>query len=316
MVIGLVNNASAQALKSTERQFCDLLRAAMPGVDLQVRRYTCPGIPRNGGLHDPARPYADIRDLPSDGLDALIVTGMEPHAGALMDEPIWSSLVQIADWAEDNAVPTLWSCLAAHAAVLHRAGIARTRLAAKLSGVFQCAPAAARHPLTRGLPSRWSCPHSRHHDLPEDLLTANGYQILSRSDVAGADIFLQQAGAPFIFFQGHPEYEGHSLLAEYKRDIRRYVADGRNGYPATPQNYFDPDTDAALARLRDRALQQRGVPALSEIFGIVDRAPCPAPWQPAATRLVGNFLAWAVRDAGVRPPALAIADGRRQDAAP
>lgn len=314
MVIGLVNNASDQGLQSTERQFCDLLRAAIPGADLQIRRYTCPGIPRNGGPHDPARRYADIRDLPSDGLDALIVTGMEPQAGALMDEPVWSSLVQVADWAEENAVPTIWSCLAAHAAVLHRAGIARMRLAAKLSGVFQCVPAPGRHPLTRGLPPRWSCPHSRHHGLPEDLLTANGYQILSRSDIAGADIFLQQAGAPFIFFQGHPEYEGHTLLAEFKRDIRRHLAGGQTGYPASPENYFDAETDAALARLRDRAMQQGEMPVLSEISGIVDRATCPATWQPAATRLVGNFLAWAVRDTGGRPPV--VADGNRPGAAP
>ena len=316
LVIGLVNNASGPGVKSTERQFCDLLRAAAPGAELQIRRYTCPGIPRSFSLDDPAGPYADISDLPAAGLDALIVTGMEPQAGALRDEPVWSSLVQVADWAEENAVPTIWSCLAAHAAVLYRTGIARVRLGGKLSGVFPCSLTPGRHPLTRGLPPRWACPHSRYYGLPEHLLTANGYQILSRSDAAGADVFLQQAGAPSIFFQGHPEYEGRTLLGEYKRDVRRYMAGERADYPASPQNYFDTATDAALAELRDRAVRHGRNPALAEIFGIVDRAPCPAPWQPAATRLVANFLEWAVRDSGARAPVLAMADGGRQGAVP
>jgi homoserine O-succinyltransferase len=314
MMIGLVNNASDHGFKATERQFCNLLRAAAPGTDLQFRLYTCPGIPRSGSLHDIGGLYSDIRELPGTPLDALIVTGMEPQASFLLDEPVWSSLVHVADWAEENAVPTIWSCLAAHAVVLHRAAIARTRLADKLSGVFECSLVAGRHPLTRGLPPRWSCPHSRFHGLPEDLLTAGGYQILSRSDEAGADIFLEKRDAPFIFFQGHPEYEDRTLLGEYKRDIRRYVAGERTDYPASPQNYFDAHTDAALARLRDRAVRHGEVPALSDVVGIVNGAACAALWQPVAARLVSNFLAWALRDAGTCSPVPKMADGEWQGA--
>src|ERR1700689_4958234 len=77
-VVGLVNNTSDRARKSTERHFLKLLRAAAPGVDLDIRLFTCPETPcsiRPQGYW--AEPYVDIADLFDTHLDALIVTGME-----------------------------------------------------------------------------------------------------------------------------------------------------------------------------------------------------------------------------------------------
>jgi homoserine O-succinyltransferase len=65
-----------------------------------------------------------------------------------------------------------------------------------------------------------------------------------------------------VFFQGHPEYDPLSLEREYLRDISRYLAGERDGYPAVPAGYFDTETEDRLARFARRAGVERR-PALS-----------------------------------------------------
>src|ERR1700722_8951857 len=89
LTIGLVNNTSDRALESTERQFLGLLRAASTGIELKFRFFTCPEIRRAAlPLSSMGCPYSNIDALYDTPLDALIVTGMEPQATALQDEPI------------------------------------------------------------------------------------------------------------------------------------------------------------------------------------------------------------------------------------
>ena len=42
-----------------------------------------------------------------------------------------------------------------------------------------------------------------------------------------------------ILLSGHPEYDGNSLLKEYKREVNRFIAREREDYPPFPENYFD-----------------------------------------------------------------------------
>ena len=99
-------------------------------------------------------------------------------------------MTKLIDWARDNTASTIWSCLAAHAAVLHADGIGRKLLDQKLSGVFEC-EAAADDALFADLGSRLRVPHSRLNDLPEPALRAAGYRLLSRSATAGVDAFVK-----------------------------------------------------------------------------------------------------------------------------
>ena len=302
LVIGLVNNTSDRARVATERQFTTLFQAAAPQCALRFELFTCPGITRANGHH------ADIGALFETPVDALIVTGMEPQARALEDEPVWDGLCRLVDWAERHAIPTVWSCLAAHAAILYLDGIARRRLPGKLSGIFACETACA-DPLLRGVASRWGSPHSRYNEVPEAALRAAGYDILSRSDETGADIFVRGRRAPFVFFQGHPEYEPDSLLHEYKRDVRRYLAGERDDYPAMPQSYFDGATTERLAAIQDEVVGGARNPAkLSEICALVNDLSYAQPWRSPATAFVANWLDSVV--GGARPcvPSHAIAE--------
>jgi homoserine O-succinyltransferase len=174
ITIGLINNMPDEALKATERQFLSLLDSASDGMQIRLLHYMLPDVPRQ----ETARRYlnsfyASVEDLWDGHLDGLIVTGREPLASNLKQEPYWESFTRLAEWAESNTYSTVWSCLAAHAAVLHLDGIVRVRRNDKLFGIFECARA-AEHPLTSATPSRFRLPHSRWNGAPEEDLTACG----------------------------------------------------------------------------------------------------------------------------------------------
>jgi len=290
LVIGLVNNMPDAALRATERQFCGLLSEAAQDCVIRLRLFSLPGIPRGRDAQlDLSERYQDIGQLYRSRVDGLIVTGTEPRAPIFSEEPYWPFLAQLVGWAKTHTISTLWSCLAAHAVVLESDGINRRRLGNKLFGLFECSKC-IEHPLLNGIPSRWHVPHSRYNDLPEDALAAGGYQILSRSTEVGADLFVKQIGSLFVFVQGHPEYDAHTLLREYRRDVQRYLAGERDSYPEVPQSYFDIETIRAVEALRERALVNRD-PALFDDFPAV-KIEEPSSWRRFAVRLYTNWVSY------------------------
>lgn len=222
--IGLINNMPDGALKATERQFQTLLESAANGVVVHLSLYAFPDVPRTeSGRRHVGRFYSDIENLWNSHLDGLIVTGAEPQAPNLKDEPYWGNMTKVIEWAEYNTHSTVWSCLAAHAALLHIDDIGRRRLGSKRFGVFECARASD-HQLTNGVPSLLQVPHSRWNDIPEAELADCGYCILTRAKDGGVDAFAKQRRSLSLFFQGHPEYEVNTLLLEYRRDVGRYLS--------------------------------------------------------------------------------------------
>jgi homoserine O-succinyltransferase len=249
-----------------------------------------PEIPRGDSCRQLlAQHYSGIDELWKSRLDGLIVTGTEPFAADLRDEPYWTSLISVLDWAEDSCIPTVWSCLAAHAIVLHLSGIRRRKLPEKCTGVFSCTKAGT-HALTLGMREQFLVPHSRLNGLSEEELDAAGYTILARSPEAGVDMFARDGSTPFLFVQGHPEYGAYTLLREYRRDIGRFLRGELRSYPAMPQGYFDAETAAHFRRFRERALIDRPEESLTRLW-----TSCPEPvlsntWRSTATCLYGNWL--------------------------
>jgi homoserine O-succinyltransferase/O-acetyltransferase len=292
IVIGLVNNMPDAALRSTERQFHDLLSAASRGRVVRLRHFSLPELTRAQAAQSHINQhYEDLSDLWPSRLDGLIVTGTEPRASALTDEPYWDTLTKLIDWAQDHTIATVWSCLAAHAAVLRIDGIRRRRLPKKLSGVFGCVKTAD-HRILADAPSRWSVPHSRHNDLPEEALIARGYQVLYRSADTGADVFVKHGDCLDIFFQGHPEYEPGTLLREYRRDVGRFLAGEMDSYPEMPCGYFDDDAVAALNGFRQQAMHNRDV-NLHPNFPMTEvEERLSYPWREPAVRIYANWISY------------------------
>ena len=122
--IGLVNNMPDAALEQTERQFIGLLGAAAGERRIRVRMFGLPEIVRAGAARERVvQHYEPLDALWDTSLGGLIVTGTEPRAPDLREEPYWRTLAKLIDWAETNTRSTIWSCLGAHAAVLHADGI-------------------------------------------------------------------------------------------------------------------------------------------------------------------------------------------------
>jgi homoserine O-succinyltransferase len=286
--VALVNNMPDGALEATERQFRTLLATAADGIAVRLRLFALPGVPRGDAARDRLDSYSDLADLWNRRLDGLIVTGTEPVRPNLRDEPYWDALSALVEWAEDHTYSTVWSCLAAHAAVLHLDGIERRPLAEKRFGVFDCSPASD-HPLTAGLPRRFQMPHSRWNEVPEDALRACGYRVISRSDETGVDAFVRRRKNLFVFFQGHPEYDADTLLLEYRRDVKRFRRRERDTYPLMPRGYFDDGTVAALAAMRESALLDRRDDGGADLPGDLG-ARVTNTWRPAAAAIYRNWL--------------------------
>src|SRR5204862_7387690 len=119
----------------------------------------------------------------------------------------------------------------------------------KLSGVYVCEKS-SEHGLIRDCLPPCHVPHSRYHDLPEQALLKSGYQVLSRSDEVGADLFIKQRRSLFLFCQGHPEYDLCPLHREYRADVLKFLNGERDIYPRMPRNYFDADTADVLEAFR------------------------------------------------------------------
>jgi len=290
--IGLVNNMPDGALKATERQFLTLLGAAAGGVEVCLSLFALPEVPRDEpGLQHVSRFYSDIEKLWDSHLDGLIVTGADPQTANLADEPYWGSLTKVIDWAEHNTLSTVWSCLAAHAAILHNDGICRRRLSEKRFGVFECARTSD-HPLTAGVPSLFRMPHSRWNDIPGDQLADCGYRVLSRAKDGSVDAFAKQRKNLAVFFQGHPEYDVNSLLLEYRRDVGRYLSGDRDTYPSMPEGYGDREIGDAFTELRDRALSDRRKELIEHFPTALVEKRIVNTWHSVAARLYGNWLAY------------------------
>lgn len=285
LVIGLVNNMSASGMAATYQQFSSAL--AESGYKVELRHLTL----KEG---DAAMDCAQVDAVPEDEVDAYIVTGMEPKTGDLREEYIWPRLTKLYDRCEERAIPVIWSCLAAHAAVLHGHKIPRRRHDAKLSGVFNCTRTAVTHTLLEAMPEQWSCPHSRHNGLAEEALLAAGYAVLSRAEAAGVDIFTRADGTPFFYFQGHPEYGQDTLLREYLRDARRFHTGESTTFPAVPKGYLHPEDEQALlgftAGMRwTRGNEHRFTPRVT--------------WLEARRRLFKNWMEIVAAHAGKLVPA-------------
>ncbi len=292
LTVGLVNNMPDAAYEATERQFLDLLRAVTADVVVCLKLFSIPDVPRANAVRETmAARYRDIAELPDTPVDGLIVTGTEPRRAKMEDEPYWPAFMKLVDWARENTASTIWSCLAAHAAVLRSDGIERRPLEDKLFGVFDC-ETVADHRLLAGVTRQPRVPHSRINDLPEPTLRSCGYRVLIRSAAAGVDAFVREeaTNSLFVFFQGHPEYDVDSLLREYRRDVGRFLRGERESYPTGPQGYFSGEATVRANDFRARAIGDRRASLLADFPMDALEGGIENTWRRSAVGIYQNWI--------------------------
>jgi homoserine O-succinyltransferase/O-acetyltransferase len=306
ITVGLINNMPDGALDATEHQFLSLLDLASEDILVRLSFHALPNVPRNElGARHVRKFYSSVEKLWGKKLDGLIVTGREPLTENLTDEPYWESLGKVIEWAKDNTYSTVWSCLAAHAALLHMDGIGRIKSNDKHCGVFEC-ERLSDHPLTTDAPSCFKLPHSRWNGIPEDALTSCGYSVLTRAADAEVDTFVKQHKSLFVFFQGHPEYESKTLLLEYRRDVGRYLRGETNTYPLMPRSYFDHKTVIALTALQNEAMSRPREDLLAEVLTALGKSRIENTWHSTAACIYRNWLEYICSQKELKGSKLAV----------
>jgi homoserine O-succinyltransferase len=292
--IGLVNNMADAALGATEHQFLTLLEAAAGDMLVYFTLYALPEVERKpSGQRRVGSFYSSIEQLweqpPEHFPDGLIVTGREPVTPDLRKEAYWPSLQRVLDWTQKHSRSAVWSCLAAHAAVLALDGIERVRSQQKHFGIYTCGQVAP-HALLAGVPAPIRVPHSRWNGISASQLAAKGYQVLTRTSDGGVDTFVKQDAGLYVFFQGHPEYESETLMGEYRRDVGRYLKCEMETYPLLPPDYFDAETERSLREIEAKARESRHEDLLGEVSAVLNKVQIHNTWRGTAALIYRNWL--------------------------
>lgn len=283
--IGLLNMMPDGALHATERQFLRLIGNSNRIAQIYVHLFTVDGVPRSAETQAYIdEHYEKFEDLKREGLDAIICTGTNPVYPDLAQEPYLAAVKQVFDWANDNVVSVLCSCLASHLALHHFYGIERVRARRKRFGVYPHRVVDAKHPLLSNLNTRFDMPHSRWNGVPQSALLEKGLQILVRDNEDEMALACSQDGIRQVFFQGHPEYDKASLLKEFKRDLGHYLEGRSHEASYLPEHYFSPRGLELMEKFLSSGLGIEHFPeaALSEEIDIT--------WCDTAKALFANWL--------------------------
>lgn len=298
--IGLLNLMPDAALRATDRQFIRLVSSYGASTNLYVYPFTVAAEDRGEAAQQHVNDHYEIFEaLTRTGLDALIVTGANPKHVDLAKETFWEPMIEVLDWGRANVHSILCSCLATHAVLKQYQTIERTPLPEKRWGVYSHRLLVDDHPLLAGIEPPIDAPHSHLYDISRATMESVGLHVLAESDEAGVHMAVSDDDFSFVFFQGHPEYDGISLMKEYKREVGRFVDGERPDYPPYPEHYFD---DAALGQLED--YKQRVIAAQSDkiqppVFPEAEVAQGRnSTWTKAGQTIYANWLAEAERRAG------------------
>lgn len=243
--IGFLNMMPDAALAATERQFIRMVGNSNPIAQFYVYPFSIPEQPRSDAARRHIETYYfKFEDLAQQGLDALIITGANVIQPTLTEEPFWDPLIDVVRWAENNVASVFCSCLATHALVNYHHGLNRVHLGRKQWGVYSHKITRPDHPLLRNVNTRFDAPHSRYNDISREQFESAGCHVLAESPEVGVHLAVSPDQFRTIYFQGHPEYAGISLLKECKREVQRYRYGERERRPRVPENYFTAEGNA------------------------------------------------------------------------
>jgi homoserine O-succinyltransferase len=290
--IGLLNMMPDAALTATERQFFRLVGQSNQIAQFYVHPFSLSGLPRSDKVQAYIeRYYEPFEQVREQGLDALIITGANVSGPDLADQPFWTPLIDVVDWAFEHVTSTLCSCLATHAVMQFRYQQRRHPLPSKRWGVYTHRVVDQSHPLNGSTNTLFDVPHSRFNEVSREQFEAVGARVLVESDEAGVHLATSPDGLRIVMFQGHPEYDTISLLKEYKREVQLFAAGSRDEYPPFPENVFSRKAAAILDEYQHmlrRALDRgREPPSFPEerIAAGLDNT-----WRDTAEGVVGNWL--------------------------
>ena len=242
--IGLLNLMPLK--EDTELQILRALSNSPLQVDVTFVRVTS-HVSKNTSTSHIYKFYEAFDDIKDKRFDGFIITGAPVEQMPFEDVDYWEELKRIMEWTKTNVVSTLHLCWGAQAGIYYHYGIDKVQLPKKRSGLFWHHVRNRKIPIVRGFDDKFLAPHSRHTEVPQDLLEKDDrITILADSEEAGVYLCMAQDGRQ-IFVMGHPEYDRMTLDSEYKRDL------GKGLNPQIPENYYPNDDPEKKPMLTWRA---------------------------------------------------------------
>ncbi|MCD8562984.1 MAG: homoserine O-succinyltransferase [Alphaproteobacteria bacterium] len=288
MHIGLLNLMQDGALEATERQFFRLIGESNQIAQFYVHLFTLPQIERGSEAQAHIdRYYESFSDLKEQGLDALIVTGLNAQGPELSELPLWESLIEVFDWAWENVTSTVTACLATHAVMEFRYGQKRRPLPKKRWGVYKSRVRQRAHPIVQGMNTVFDVPHSRWNDISWEQFEAAGMKILVNSFEGGVHCATSPDGFRLLCFQGHQEYDTISLLKEFRRDAELYFKGERPAFPPYPDHYFTSEALVVLEDWKTKSLKAGKFLPFPEdqLEPLIENT-----WRDSAKAIIGNWI--------------------------
>ena len=188
--------------------------------------------------------FGEIRD---ERFDGFIITGAPVEQIPFEEVDYWEELKQIMEWTKTHVTSTLHLCWGAQAGMYYHFGIDKKPLPEKAFGLFWHKVLNRKIPLVRGFDDCFLAPHSRHTEVPMDVVRADErITVLAESDEVGLFLAMADDGRQ-IFVMGHPEYDRVTLDGEYKRDLSKGLK------IAMPKNYYPDDDPEKTPLLKWRA---------------------------------------------------------------
>lgn len=176
--------------------------------------------------------YEPFEEIKKQKFDGFIITGAPVEQMPFEEVDYWDELKEIMDWTVTNVTSTLHLCWGAQAGIYYHYGINKVQLPKKQFGIFPHHVRNRKIPLVRGFDDVFYAPHSRHTEVPRELLEKDErMMILADSEEAGVFLCMAKEGRQ-IFVMGHPEYDRMTLDSEYKRDL------GKGLDIQMPVNYY------------------------------------------------------------------------------
>jgi len=200
--IGLLNMMPDAALAATERQFFRLIGESNPIAQFYVHPFTLKELPRSdkAQLHIDQY-YETFEAIKKQGLDALIITGVNVIGPELSNQTFWKPLIEVADWAHENVTSTLCSCLTTHALLEFRYSQKRTPRAQKKWGVFMHRVTDLSHPLVADVNTLFDVPYSRWNNISRQQFEQAGLKVLAVGSGDSVHLATSEDGFRTVFFQ-------------------------------------------------------------------------------------------------------------------
>ena len=165
--IGLLNLMPLK--EDTELQILRALSNSPLQVDVTFVRVTS-HVSKNTSTSHIYKFYEAFDDIKGKKFDGFIITGAPVEQMPFEDVDYWEELKRIMEWTKTNVVSTLHLCWGAQAGIYYHYGIDKVQLPEKRSGLFWHQVRNRKIPIVRGFDDKFLAPHSRHTEVPQDLL--------------------------------------------------------------------------------------------------------------------------------------------------